>query len=345
MVSRRTYLKIVAGSGAFVLPWTVLPKLAGQTIQNFLGKPAVKIVLPSQYNILEKPSAEVLAKTALEDIQSLSDPGLEGRRAGTAGETRALVYLEEQCKALNLKAFGGTHYWQMFSIPAMEERIINGRALFRPDSQDNYVMPAANLLAGLPGKNQGETLILSAHYDHLGIYAQQLYPGANDNASGVGCVLQVMRRLTGEYHDGNRPKINIAAAFWGAEEMGYLGSKYFVKNPLIPLSEIRAVINLDTVAIGQEKDFILWEIGNSSLTGIIKKAVKKNEATIEADTGGGHHSDEVAFIGTGVPAVTMLSRQWLDRNHTPADDFSIINPEKLETAVGILYDAVQKIAY
>lgn len=116
MVSRRTYLKIAAGAGAFVLPWTVLPKLAGQTIQSFLGKPAVKLVLPSQKDTLQKPQAEVLAKTALDDIQALSDPALEGRRAGTAGETRALVYLEEQCKALNLEVFGGEHYWQMFSI-------------------------------------------------------------------------------------------------------------------------------------------------------------------------------------------------------------------------------------
>lgn len=344
MKSRRTFLKILTGIGAFILPWTFLPELGGQKIKQLLGKPAIKLLTPLSDPEAEKPSAEVLSRKALDDIEALSQPDLQGRRAGTAGETRALVYLAEQLKALKLEAYGD-HYWQIFSIPSMEERIINGRALFRPDEKDDFVIPSANLLAGLPGKNPKGTVLLSAHYDHLGVYSGQLYPGANDNASGVGCVLQVMRRLVEDYFEGKRPKLNIVAAFWSAEEMGFLGSKQFVKNPVIPLSEIRAVINFDTVANGQKKDFILWTAGDSPLISVIEEAITKNEATIEFDSGGGHHSDEVAFVGTGVPAVTILSKEWLTKNHTPSDDLSLLSEGKLETACFILYDIVKKLAY
>lgn len=347
MKSRRTFFKILAGIGVFVLPWTVLPKLWGQKLENLIGRPSIKVMISpiNQSNESSKPSAEVLTKKAVEDIQALSNPDMQGRRAGTAGETRALVYLEEQLRELKLKAFGDEQYWQMFSIPPVQERIINGRALFRPDVTDSFRMPSANILAGLPGADLEETLIISAHYDHLGIYQGKLCPGANDNASGVGCILQVMRSLVQDYFQGIRPKLNIVAAFWGAEEMGFLGSKHFVKNSPIPLSSLKAVINYDTVGNGQKKDFILWSTGASSLQEIMKEAITKNGAVLELASGGGHQSDEAAFVGTGVPIVTMLSKEWLLNNHTSEDNLSLINEEKLDTACAVLYDVVKRIAY
>jgi Zn-dependent M28 family amino/carboxypeptidase len=346
MNSRRTFLKLLAGLGAFVIPWTGLARFYGKKLEAILGKPSAKLLISADTTqVMKKPTDKILAKKAIEDIQALSDAVMQGRRAGTAGETRALVYLQEQLESLGLKAFGDDQYWQMFSIPSMEERVINGRALFRPDEADNLRIPAANILAGLPGTKQDETIIISAHYDHLGIYQGNLCPGANDNASGVGCVLETMRLLVKDSLQGIRPKSTIVAAFWGAEEMGYLGSKHFVKNPTIPLSEIKGVINYDTVGNGQKKDYILWAVGDGPLTASLKKTVQKHGAEVKQVPGQGHHSDETAFHGMGIDAITMLSRDWLEKNHTPADDFSIINEEKLDTASAILYDLVKEIAY
>lgn len=311
-----------------------------------LGEPPAKILLPAEAGQnLPKPSPEVFARKAIDDIRILSSADMQGRRAGTAGETKALVYLQEQLEALHLKAFGDDREWQTFSIPFMEERVINGRALFRPDVSDSLRMPAANILAGLTGKSPEGTVIISAHFDHLGIYNGKLCPGANDNASGVGCVLEVMRRLVKESGTGTRPRINIVAAFWGAEEMGFLGSQYFVKKPTIPLSQVKAVINYDTVGNGEKKDFILWSTGDSPLINSVKKAVQKNGAEIESTAGQGYNSDQISFAGTGVPAVTILSKEWLAKNHTPEDDMSLINEEKLETACNILYDLIKEMAY
>ncbi len=346
MILRRTFLKICAGLGAFILPWTALPKSWGQKMDYLLGTPSVSLQLPSSVGKDSKrPSPEILGKKALTDIEALSHPNMQGRRAGTAGETRALVYIQEQLELLQLQTFGEDRYWQMFSIPSMQERLINGRALFRPDESDSLRVPAANILAGIKGKNNAETIIISAHYDHLGIYQQKLYAGSNDNASGVGCVLEVMRRLVSDSLQGEQPQLNIVAVFWSAEEMGFLGSKHFVKNPIIPLSQIKALINYDTVGNGQNKDFILWSTGDSPLVKQIEKTAEKNNAQVERVSPQGHHSDEVSFEHTGIPAVTMLSKEWLSKNHTPEDDISIINEEKLQTASNMLYDLVKEMAY
>jgi len=346
MKSRRTFIKLLAGISAFIIPWTILPRYWGQKIEALLGKPPVKLDFSAEADQdRQRPSPEALEKKAYDDILALSHPDMQGRRAGTAGETRALVYIQEQLESLRLKPCGEEGYWQMFSVPPMQERYINGRALFRPNEADSLRMPAANILAGLPGRNQSQSLIISAHYDHLGIYDGKLCPGANDNASGVGCILQVMRLLVQDSLKGSQPRLNIVAAFWGAEEMGFLGSKHFVKKPTIPLSEIKGVINYDTVGNGEKKDFILWSAGDSPYLDNIRKAIQKNKAEIELVAGQGHQSDEASFSNTGIPAVTILSKDWLLKNHTSQDDITMINQEKLATACSVLYDVVKEIAY
>ncbi|UWG98298.1 M20/M25/M40 family metallo-hydrolase [Dehalobacter sp. DCM] len=346
MISRRIFIKIAAGLTAFILPWTALPGICGNVVRNLLGRPAVLFGSDVSEEMIV-PSDQTLSRKAMDDITVLAGDDLEGRRAGTAGETRTLVYLESQFKSLGLKSFSGDNYWQLFSIPAMKETVINGRALFRPDANDTLRIPAANIVGGILGENHNKTLILSAHFDHLGIYNGKLYPGANDNASGVACILEVMRRLVKEKREGFRPKINIAAAFWSGEEMGFRGSRYFIQNPLIPLEQIRGVINVDTVAYGAVSDFILWSAGeqSASLITTLKKAARVNGAMIETASGGGHHSDEFAFQGTTVPAVTLLSKEWLTLNHTPEDTAEHINKEKLDMICSVVYKAVRSIAY
>lgn len=347
MNTRRTFLKFLSFFGALIVPWTILPQKWSQSLSLLVGKPPIKL------DIVQADGAEgsdmiptkILAKKGFEDIQSLCEVDMQGRRAGTIGETRALVYLEEQLRVLKLESFGDENYLQTFAIPVMEERVINGRALFRPKQVHASPIPAANLLAGIRGINQKETIIISAHYDHLGMYKGELHRGANDNASGVGCILEVIRRLVKDNLEGVAPKTNVVVAFWGAEEMGFLGSKYFVKNPTIPLSNIKAVINFDTIAAGSREDFIFWAPNDNQLIEIIKKITKENGARIEKDDDKGHKSDDSSFLGTGIPAITVLSRDWLWKNHTAEDDITIINEEKFELACDILYSMVKELVY
>ena len=346
MLFRSTFLKVLSFLGAMIIPWTILPQQWRHSLSFLIGEPSIKL------DILQADGSDgtsiigiVLAKKAFEDVQTLCDVDMQGRRATTIGETRALIYLEEQLQALKLEPFGTENYFQTFFIPEMEERVINGRALFRPKQASDKQLSCTNLLAGIKGKNEQETIIISAHSDHLGIYNGELHRGANDNASGVGCVLEVMRRLVREELAGSQPMINIVAAFWGAEEMGFLGSKYFVKNPTIPLSSIKAMINFDTIASGVKKEFILWSSRENHLTALFKDVGHQYGASIDRVDGKGHRSDDSSFAETAIPAVTVLSKEWLWKNHTGEDDITIINNEKLELASNILYDTVRKLAY
>ncbi len=347
MNTRRTFIKFLSFFGALIVPWTILPQKWSQSLSLLAGKPSIKLDIAQAEGAdgSDRIATEILGKKGFEDIQALCQVDMQGRRAGTIGQTRALVYLGEQVRELQLESFGDENYLQTFAIPVMEERVINGRALFRPKQVNAASVLAANLLAGIKGMNQNETIIISAHYDHLGMYQGELHRGANDNASGVGCILEVMRRLVQESLAGATPRVNVVAAFWGAEEMGFLGSKYFVKNPTIPLSNIKTVINFDTIAAGSKEEFIFWTPKDNPLTEIINNVVQRNGAKIEKDDGKGHKSDDSSFLDTQISAITVLSREWLWNNHTPEDDITVINQEKLELACDILYDVVKELAY
>ncbi|ADY56927.1 peptidase M28 [Syntrophobotulus glycolicus DSM 8271] len=345
MPTRRTFLKMLFGFGALMLPWTAFPGRIAGAVENWLGDPKTALQMPPLEENGAEQKIQAFGRKAIDDIKNLSGSKMEGRRAGTSGETKALIYLENELRQIGLHPMGNDQYLQLFSFPPMEERLINGRALFRPKEAGGLYLPSANVLGGLPGREQGQYILLSAHYDHLGYFQGKLCAGANDNASGCGCVLEIMRYFTKEAYNGRSPAKTIIAAFWSAEEMGYIGSDFFVHHPTVPLKAIEAVVNLDTVGNGDQNDYIMWASGKNPLTEKVREAVQKNGAGIQLVSGNGHHSDEISFNNMGVPAVTMLSRNWLDKNHTPEDNMSMINPGKVDKTVRIGCELIKALAY
>ncbi len=119
------------------------------------------------------------------------------------------------------------------------------------DNQYLKRLNTQNVLGLVEGKNPDkEILVYSAHYDHLGQLGEQAYfPGANDNASGVAMLLSLARYYA---EAENQPEQSILFIAFGAEELGLLGSEYFVKHPLVPLEHINFLINLDITGTGEE---------------------------------------------------------------------------------------------
>lgn len=336
--SRRTFVKMLLGAGALASPWTGWSMRLGQQLDELLNQPT-RMSYAREAEALTP--ADYLKRTAMEDITFLAQPGLGGRRAGTAGETLAADYLSQQLSGMGLKPMGedGT-YLQAFTVPGMSQRVLNGRVTFRPTGREELRIPCTNVGGGLPGELPEEVIMLSAHYDHLGVFQGELYPGANDNASGVGCVLEVMRRLVRE---NIRPKRTVMAAFWSAEEMGFLGSSAFIQRPTVPLSNIKAVLNVDTVGNGKPGYFSLWGTNNPATRAV--QAAAQNLGAQAKPMREGHNSDQITFAQGHIPAVTLLSRDWLDRNHTPRDTVEQINTEQLNLAVEIIYQAVKNLAF
>jgi hypothetical protein len=118
------------------------------------------------------------------------------------------------------------------------------------DIENNFIpdFQAANVCALVKGtKYPDSLLIITAHYDHLGgMGAETYFPGANDNAAGVATLLSLAK-----YYTAHPQPYSIGFICFAGEEAGLLGSRYFVENPLVPLSKIKFLINLDLVGTGE----------------------------------------------------------------------------------------------
>ncbi len=344
MQTRRVFLKTILGLGAVILPWGFLPTRFGEAIKTGLGRPPVELLLPPETNPPQEIDFEILSRTAMDDIYVLTAPEMQGRKAGTVGETRAAEYLATQLSMLGLRPMGdpNTGFIQAFTIPPVVEARVNGRLTFKPGDNSNLRSPCVNLIGGLMGEKTEEIILLSAHYDHLGLYEERVYPGANDNASGVGCILDVIRRILREKE---APKRTIVIAFWSAEEMGFIGSQAFVHSSTFPLDQIKAVLNADSVGNGMIGNFALWGDGENTAVNAIRQAASKCGASALLTPRAGHNSDSVSFAMAGIPAVTILAQDWLYKNHTPEDTSALIKTEQIHLVSEIIYQAVRLLAF
>ncbi|MDR3289030.1 MAG: M20/M25/M40 family metallo-hydrolase [Peptococcaceae bacterium] len=346
MRTRRFFLKSLLGLGAVILPWTGFPQQMAKALEGMFNGFSAKLSLPPPASppdtiVAGDEEKENLYRSALEDIIVLTGPEMQGREAGTAGEIKAAEYLTGQMRALGLQPKGddGAGFAQAFTIPAVHKIVVSNRLTFTLGNDDSLRTPSANLLGVLPGATE-ETVILSAHYDHLGIYQGQIYPGANDNASGVACVLDVIRRLLREEIKLRR---TLLIGFWGAEESGYNGSKAFISRPVLPLSQIKAVLNVDTVGNGVTGDFLLWGKNENVAVQAVRQAADLAGCSAVLTPNSAHNSDQLSFAQAGIPAVTLLTRDWLRNNHTPQDVVDSLSLEQMAKASEIIYEAIRAL--
>ncbi|WP_338077708.1 M28 family metallopeptidase [Acididesulfobacillus acetoxydans] len=356
-------MKFLAGLSAGFLPWYGWPETLKKvdalavkaSVENFpsaVNTGSAAIPAGKAFGAFGRVNPSYLKRTASDDIAVLAQPALAGRRAGSAGEGKAAAYLQDQMRGLGLQPLGDRGadgqrlYTQAFTIYPVVEEFANfyyGRHLtFSLGDPKDLRTPSANILAGLMGTRAAESVILSAHYDHMGIFEGNLYPGANDNASGVGSILDVMRRLIKE---GVRPKSNVLLAFWSAEEMGFVGSSAFIKNPGVPLGGIRAVFNADTVGNGSLHEFALWADGENTAVRTLQAVARECNSSAPVVPNHGYDSDQYYFNLNHVPATTLMARTWLEKNHTPQDVPDFVNPQKVALASDILYKAVHRLAF
>jgi Zn-dependent M28 family amino/carboxypeptidase len=221
--------------------------------------------------------------------------------------------------------------------------------------ENGQPLQVRNIVGVVPGTNpalNGRTLIVSAHYDHLGLgwpdaragAKGQLHPGADDNASGVAVVLELARLMV----DAKPERSIIFAAFSGEEE-GLAGSRTYVKaaerrGARFPLSGVIADVNLDTVGrlgdgkitvfgAGSARELPFIFTGAGATTGIPVQ-------TAAQDIGG---SDDRAFVEAGVPAVQLYASS-AEGYHRPSDTADRIDYAGLGKVAAILKEAVDYLA-
>ncbi len=158
-----------------------------------------------------------------------------------------------------------------------------------------------NVVGYIEGVIPDTFFVLSAHYDHLGQIGRDVhFPGGNDNASGVSTVLSLAKHFSN--HD-TKPKYSIVFVAFAAEELGILGSKYFVENSPIPLQQIKFVINLDLTGTGDEGMMVVnGRVYQSEFNKLVEINTAKDYLPVIKKRGKARNSDHYYFTEEDVPA-------------------------------------------
>ena len=279
------------------------------------------------------PEREALASLApvfdpgalMAHVEHLAGAELEGRGSGSPGAARAAEYVAAAFAEAGLEPGGDPDgesrgWFQTWSEPG------------GPEGRPVELRNAVGILRGTRPEWAEQSIVVGAHYDHLGRgwpdvrsgEEGEVHPGADDNASGVSVLIE----LAGNLARTHRPERSIVFVAFGGEEWGLKGSRHFARTASgFPIEGLRAMVNLDTVGRLGDKPIAVFGSGTASewkhiamgigfTTGIASQCV--------ADDPGG--SDQVSFHEARVPAVQIFSGAHADY-HRPTD-----TPDEIDSA-------------
>ena len=257
------------------------------------------------------------------DISYLASDRLEGRLTGTPGNDSAAAFIARRFDALDLKA----------AHPGYLQKFV-ARSAAAAHSGDTAGKPTQNVVGIIEGTDpllKNDYIVIGAHHDHLGRSSvsaldpdarDAIRNGADDNASGTAAVLELARLFSID-----KPKRSIIFVTFSGEEQGLLGSQYFVDNPPVPLSQVKAMLNFDMV--GRMKDNEVMVLGTATATelpALIDSANARGTALKVRGSGDGFgSSDHSSFYAKEIPVLHFFTDLHSDY-HRASDDVEKINP-------------------
>nr|WP_321441093.1 M28 family peptidase [uncultured Hyphomonas sp.] len=270
---------------------------------------------PSTQTVALPHSDYLDAGELLHLTELLSNDALEGRRIGTPGNEAAKGFLRKRFETLNLTKIGQSYEHPFTVLPL-------------PDSESDEPIQGVNLLGLIEGQNPGgKMLVISAHYDHLGIVDGEIYNGADDNASGVAALIAVA-----DWFSQHKPQHDILFALVDGEEQGELGARALVRSGEVDLSRIALNLNFDMVSRSDKDE--LYASGTYHYPGLVP-LVERIAAEAPVTLLMGHDrpeqgpddwtnlSDQAAFHDAGIPFIYFGVEDHPDY-HRPTDDYDTI---------------------
>jgi len=260
-------------------------------------------------------------------VRVLAADSMEGRRIGTPGGARARVYLLRRLAALGVSPLVAG-YQEPFRVA---------------DSTGGV-----NLLGLIPGtRYPGRYIVLSAHYDHVGIKGGQIYNGADDNASGTAAVLAIAEAL-------ERAPLahSVIVALLDGEESGLLGAKAFLAAKPVPVEAIALNMNLDMVSHSDSGE--LWAAGTAQTPALrpvldslatvapVHLRFGHDRAGVAGQQDWTNDSDHGPFHAAGIPFIYFGVEDHKDY-HQPTDDPETITPAFFGRAVGTMLAALRRL--
>ncbi len=223
------------------------------------------------------------------------------------------------------------------------------------DIADEVVYHTENVIGILSGA-EPEAVILGAHYDHLGVDADgDIFPGANDNASGVAGLLELVRAcrepLQGKLSESipakTKQKRTLVFIAFGGEELGLYGSRYYTEHPVVPLNQTVAMLNMDMIAVPKELNqmYLIGGLFNPELAQAVKEENKNIGLTIKdnIDFVFKFGSDHYSFHQKKVPSIDFTTGPF-GAEHTVQDTSDKVQPEMAKKIIELVLATALRIA-
>jgi Zn-dependent M28 family amino/carboxypeptidase len=319
----------------------------------------------------QAPSAEPAALTdadvsraeRLEGLLStLAADSMEGRRTGTEGIARAARFLADELRRYGVEAAGDDGFYQTVPMARMQVEGQNGvreRLAIASESLDFDTLPPESIIhtefnvvgviRGSDPEIAGEAVVIGAHYDHVGIGqavdGDSIYNGADDDGSGTVAILEIARAFA----QGPPPRRTIVVLLSTGEEMGLLGTNYYIDNPVIPMEQTVADLQIEMIG---RPDSLAGGFGRGWLTGYERTTMGDQLAGAGSpivpdprpDQGFFFRSDNIAFANIGIPAHTLSSFNLHTDYHRPSDEVDLIDFGHMAAIVDAAVDAVRFLA-
>jgi hypothetical protein len=289
--------------------------------------------LPAQH-VVEPPRL-------LDDIKTLTEDRLQGRATGSAGAEIAATYLARRFSEVGLQPAAGG-WFQSFTIgrdaPAVRQSKSGG-------------LVGKNVIGILPGRDpvlRNQTVVLGAHYDHLGLggfgsldpdSTGLVHNGADDNASGVAGLIQVAARLA-----KSPPARTVVFIAFSGEELGLLGSSHYVKEPIYPLAGTLAMINLDMVGRLRNGRLIVYGARTAKEFPALLDSLNWYAGfDLKAQGDGYGPSDQSSFYAAKRPVLHLFTDLHEDYHRT-TDDWQKVNLDGLKRVADFTLGLVTALA-
>jgi len=317
----------------------------------------VKIPLQAEEKITKEDSKAILSYLASDE--------LEGRGTGKEGNWKAARFIAERFKEYGLRPLYVPVYIQPVPLPPP----IDGHGYFQHFNYHYSVragwfrrrrvtIDTTNVVGVLQGESD-RCILFGAHFDHLGIRGGRIYNGADDNASGTTALLELAEAFA---KSGKKPKYTLVFAAFSAEEVGLLGSRYYVNYPAVPLKNHNLMINMDMVG----------RLRNGNVRGIVGRAMGRNQRdrlnpVLNLQSGNlsrrtkdlvhkvaegypfsfnltmaGWRSDHAEFNSQGIP-VLFFHTGGHPQYHEPTDDEHLINYDGLVELTKYIFELANEL--
>lgn len=212
------------------------------------------------------------SKGVMEHLEHLTSEDVAGRGAGTSQARKAAEYITACLERYGVRPFRSVSFFQPFTLPAgkgagasytQQYRQVTGGGSSAAGEKKGH-----NVVGYLPsGRKNAPYVIVGAHFDHLGIIDGKVYPGADDNASGVAALLELARMFGKRYQERGDLESNIVFVAFDGNNFSLQGSKHFVSRLGIPPGNITCMVNIDQIGstlspVGENPEYLLVLGGN-----------------------------------------------------------------------------------